>query len=151
MASLPANLSALLTPRAYPHAVREVQLVETHMSWVLLTGEFAYKIKKPVCYSFVDLRSAERRAFYCTEELRLNRRFARNLYIEVCEVTASNGAACIAGQGEVIEHAVRMRQFERAQELDRLIANAGIDPLELASFGRDLAGIHGGLPVGALG
>ncbi|HEX6259061.1 MAG TPA: aminoglycoside phosphotransferase, partial [Woeseiaceae bacterium] len=84
MAPLPDNLTALLTPQAYPHAVKDVQLVETHMSWVLLTGEFAYKIKKPVCYSFVDLRSAARRAFYCKEELRLNRRFARNLYIEVC-------------------------------------------------------------------
>jgi hypothetical protein len=148
MTSLPANLSDLLSPEAYPHAVRDLQLVETHMSWVLLTGDFAYKIKKPVCYSFVDLRSAERRSFYCTEELRLNRRFARNLYIEVCAVTAQNGAACMAGQGKVVEHAVRMRQFERAEELDCLLANAGVDPVELAAFGRDLAGIHGGLPVG---
>src|SRR5690606_21049437 len=90
MAPLPAPCSTLLEPRAYPHAVDDVQVVETHMSWVLLTGEFAYKIKKPVHYSFVDLRSAERRAFYCREELRLNRRFARNLYIEVCEITVAD-------------------------------------------------------------
>lgn len=147
MAPFPENLSALLTAEAYPHAVADVQLVETHMSWVLLTGEFAYKIKKPVCYSFVDLRSAERRAFYCGEELRLNRRFARNLYIEVCEITASGGRVQVAGQGEVVEHAVRMRQFEQAQELDRLLNAAGIDPPELSAFGRDLAGIHAQLPV----
>ena len=147
MASLPENLSSLLSPQAYPHPARNIQLVETHLSWVLLTGEFAYKIKKPVCYSFVDLRSAERRAFYCAEELRLNRRFARNLYIEVCEVTEANGAARVAGQGRVIEHAVRMRQFDGAEELDRLLADAGIDPSELAAFGRELAAIHGGLPV----
>jgi hypothetical protein len=147
MASLPDILSALMTPQAYPHAVRDVQLVETHMSWVLLTGEFAYKIKKPVCYSFVDLRSAERRAFYCSEELRLNRRFARNLYIEVCAITASRGRASVAGQGRTIEHAVRMRQFEGTQELDRLLADGGIEPPELGTFGEDLAIIHEGLPV----
>src|SRR5690606_32817508 len=90
MAFLPDPLSERLEPEAYPHAVGEVQLVETHMSWVLLTGKFAYKIKRPVNYSFVDLRSPERRAFYCREELRLNRRFARNLYIEVCEITVAD-------------------------------------------------------------
>lgn len=147
MASLPDNLSSLLTPQAYPHAVTDVQLVETHMSWVLLTGEFAYKIKKPVCYSFVDLRSAERRAFYCEEELRLNRRFARNLYIEVCDITVSDGKASVAGQGQIVEHAVRMRQFDRAQELDRLLVDAKVDPPELDALGRDLAGIHAQLPV----
>jgi aminoglycoside phosphotransferase family enzyme/predicted kinase len=117
------------------------------MSWVLLTGEFAYKIKKPVNYSFVDLRSPERRAFYCREELRLNRRFTRNLYIEVCEITVTDGTASIAGQGEAVDHAVRMRQFEASQELDRLLADSRIEPVELDSFGRELAAIHRQLPV----
>jgi len=147
MATLPDPFSTLLEPRAYPHAVDDVQVVETHMSWVLLTGEFAYKIKKPVHYSFVDLRSAERRAFYCREELRLNRRFARNLYIEVCEITVADGKASVAGRGEVVEHAVRMRQFDGSQELDRLLADGGIEPGELDSFGRELAAIHRQLPV----
>jgi aminoglycoside phosphotransferase family enzyme len=61
MSSLPDHLHALLYPRAYPHPVRVVDLIETHISWVLLTGKFAYKIKRPVHYSFVDLRSAEQR------------------------------------------------------------------------------------------
>src|SRR5690606_16050281 len=122
-------------------------LVETHMSWVLLTGEFAYKIKKPVCYAFVDLRSPERRAFYCAEVLRLNRRFARDLYIEVCEVTASDGEAKMAGQGEVLEHAVRMRQFGRSAELDRLLRDERIEPAEMEAFGRRLADIHMKLPA----
>src|SRR5690606_13198519 len=125
MAALPDPLATLLKPQAYPHAVADVRLVETHMSWVLLTGEFAYKIKKPVSYSFVDLRSAERRAFYCREELRLNRRFARNLYIEVCAITVADGTASVAGEGEVVDHAVRMRQFDGSKELDRLLAGNG--------------------------
>jgi aminoglycoside phosphotransferase family enzyme len=62
---LPEHLAALLHPRAYPHPVQSVELVETHISWILLTGEFAYKIKRPVRYPFIDLASAERRAFFC--------------------------------------------------------------------------------------
>lgn len=69
--SLPGRLRALLTPAAYPHPVGAIELVQTHISWVLLTGSFAYKIKRPVNYAFIDLRSAERRAFSCREELRL--------------------------------------------------------------------------------
>ena len=68
--SLPQQLLPLLYPEAYPHPVQKVRPVETHISWILLTGEFAYKIKRPVHYSFVDLRSAEHRAFLCQEELR---------------------------------------------------------------------------------
>jgi len=145
--ALPAHLSALLKPEAYPHRVRRVQLVRTHMSWVLLTGEFAYKIKRPVHYAFVDLREPERRAFFCDEELRLNRRFATDLYLEVCKITSSEGQARMGGQGPAIEHAVRMRQFARKEELDRLLAAEHIAPRELEAFGRDLAAIHAQLPV----
>ena len=144
---LPAHLGALLTPQAYPHAVDTIELIETHISWVLLTGPFAYKIKRPVRYAFVDLRSPERRSFCCTEEVRLNRRFAPELYLEVCEVTAREGEARIGGDGPVIERAVRMRQFRREDELDRLLAAAKIEPAELETFGRDLASTHSGLPV----
>src|SRR5690348_18325390 len=83
-ASLPGALAGLLEPRAYPHPVDEVELVTTHISWVLLAGDYAYKIKRPVRYPFIDLTSSERRRFLCEEELRLNRRFAPELYIDVC-------------------------------------------------------------------
>lgn len=145
---LPIHLRALLTPQAYPHAVDTIELIETHISWVLLTGPFAYKIKRPVHYAFVDLRSPERRSFCCAEEVRLNRRFAPELYLEVCDITArEGGAARIAGDGPVIERAVRMGQFRREDELDRLLAAAKIKPAELECFGRDLANIHSELPV----
>jgi aminoglycoside phosphotransferase family enzyme len=116
MAELPRHLAGLMSPTAYPHAVQELQLVETHISWVVLTGEYAYKIKRPVVYPFVDLRSAERRAFYCAEELRLNRRFAPDLYLAVCEVREEGGSVHIGGKGRIVEHCVKMRQFERSEE-----------------------------------
>jgi uncharacterized protein len=149
-ATLPEHLAGLLQPWAYPHPVSEVSLVETHLSWILLTGEFAYKIKRPVCFSFLDLRSPERRAHFCHEELRLNRRFVPQVYVDVCAIRVTEGEARIGGTGELIEHAVKMRQFRREDELDNLLAQARIDREELASFGRELASIHGGLPVAEL-
>jgi aminoglycoside phosphotransferase family enzyme/predicted kinase len=145
--ALPRHLHGLLLPAAYSHAVDSVELVQTHLSWVLLTGRFAYKIKRPVQYPFIDLRAAEHRAFLCHEELRLNRRFAAELYLEVCTITAGNGKARIGGDGEIIEHAVRMIQFGRQDELDRLLAAGRIEPATLEAFGRNLADIHSRLPV----
>jgi aminoglycoside phosphotransferase family enzyme/predicted kinase len=136
-----------MQPQAYAHEVRGIQLIETHISWVLLTGEFAYKIKRPVVYPFLDLRSAERRGFYCTEELRLNRRFAPDLYLEVCDIREDQGAARIGGSGRVIERCVKMRQFPRDRELDRLLAAGHIEAVALERFGQGLADIHAGLPV----
>ena len=147
MSVLPGHLQALLSAEAYPHPVQTVQLVETHVSWVLLAGEFAYKIKRPVQYSFVDQRSLEQRQFLCQEEVRLNHRFAPELYLGVCPVTQRAGAAQMAGVGPVIEHAVKMVRFSRDNELDRLLEAGGIEPAELDLFGHDLAGIHGRLPV----
>jgi uncharacterized protein len=147
MSCLPEHLQALLNPQAYPHPVQRVQLVETHISWVLLTGEFAYKIKRPVRYPFVDLRSAEHREFLCHEEVRLNRRFAPEIYLDVCAITCADGKARLGGAGRAIEHAVKMRQFAPEDELDRLLETARIAPAELEAFGRELACIHSDLPA----
>lgn len=147
MGSFPAHLQALLHARAYPHAVQSVELIETHISWILLTGEFAYKIKRPVHYDFVDLRSAERRALLCHEEVRLNRRFAAELYVRVCPISVQAGESQIDGPGPAIEHAVQMRQFARSEELGQLLAHRAIAPAALSSFGADLARIHATLPL----
>jgi aminoglycoside phosphotransferase family enzyme/predicted kinase len=140
--SLPAELQELLKPEAYPHAVEAVQLVETPISWVLLTGACAYKIKRPVRLEYVDQRSAQRRAELCAEELRLNRRFAPELYLGVRSIARADGRLVVGGGGEVVEHAVCMHQFDRSQELDRLLASGGVAPGELADFGTRLAATH---------
>jgi aminoglycoside phosphotransferase family enzyme/predicted kinase len=147
LGSFPASLAFLQTAEAYPHPVERVRLIETHVSWVLLAGAFAYKIKRPVCYPFVDMRSPEQRHFYCREELRLNRRFAPDLYLDVVPITSDGVRARIEGTGNVIEHAVRMRQFDTREELDRLLAEGREEPGELAEFGEHLAEIHDRLPM----
>jgi aminoglycoside phosphotransferase family enzyme/predicted kinase len=147
MHNLPEHLRGLLQPDAYPHPVRDIRVIETHISWVLLTGDFAYKLKRPVHYSFIDQRDPERRAFLCAEELRLNRRFAPQLYLGVSRIVATPDGLRVQDDGPAVEHAVRMRQFDGDEQLDRLIDSARIDAGELEDFGRDLADIHARLPV----
>src|SRR5450631_1402102 len=81
------NIDALLKRTAYPHAVSEIKLRETHISWVILTGEYAYKIKKRVTLEFLDTTTMATRHFLCNEELRLNKRLAPDLYLEVVPIT----------------------------------------------------------------
>lgn len=157
--TLPRSLEGLLGPGAYSHPIGEVELVTTHISWIFLAGDYAYKIKRPVCYPFIDLTSLERRRFLCQEELRLNRRFAPELYLEVCRVVAAEGMARMGGPdsaGEpgsapgteaILDYAVRMRRFPRAEELDRLLDARRIEPQELERFGHELAQLHARLPA----
>lgn len=143
-------LAGLLTARAYPHPVGAISVIETPISWVVLAGEFAYKIKRPVRYPFIDQRAAERRHWLCAEELRLNRRFAPQLYLEVCPIVRA-GASVRVHLGSpateaVIEYAVRMRRFAAADVLDRRLAEGRIAPQALETFGQALADMHSTLP-----
>lgn len=146
MAGLPEDLKALEEPEAYPHPVSGVRLLETPISWVLLTGDVAYKIKRPVRLPFVDLTSRDHRRHLCFEELRLNRRFAPELYLGVSAITRTPSGVRIAGRGEVVEHAVRMRQFDPAQSLATLLEAGEADAASLAEFGASIAAIHETLP-----
>ena len=128
---MPSLIQSLLDPRCYPHPVAQVRVIETHISWLLLTGNYAYKLKKPVKLPFVDFSTLERRHHYCLEELRLNRRFAPELYLDVVAVTGSLARPSIAGDGPAIEFAVKMREFPQDALLDRrLVARDGDSPAQ---------------------
>lgn len=122
-------LADLSQPQAYPHPVQSIEVVQTHISAVFLTGDHAYKLKKPLNLGFLDFSSVEKRAFYCKEELRLNRRLAPNLYLDVLPVTEMDGHARIGGEGEPIDYVLHMRQFDPEQQLDRLLERGelGVD------------------------
>jgi hypothetical protein len=129
-------LTGLLRPKAYPHPVDRVELVETHISWVLLTGEFAYKVKKPVELGFLDFRELDRRRFFCEQEVRLNRFWAPELYLDVVPIGMRDGQPRVGGNGPAVEYAVRMRQFDQALRLDHQLEAgrlSGHDMLELAA------------------
>lgn len=104
-------IAALDNPLAFGHPIRYLRLIETHISWIILTGDYAYKIKKPVDFGFLDFSTLEKRHFYCCEELRLNRRFAPEIYLELVEIRGSESAPRLHGSGDVIEYAIKMLEF----------------------------------------
>ena len=113
-------IKALSEAGAYPHKVTAFSIVETHISWVLLTGLYAYKIKKPVNFGFLDFSTLEKRRFFCHEEIRLNRRLAPDLYLDVIPITGHPEQPEMGGAGEAIEYAVKMRQFPSGLTLSEL-------------------------------
>lgn len=118
----PPFIQAMLKPEFYDHPVTSCQLIETHISWVILTGDFVYKIKKPVNYGFLDFSTLKERKFYCEEELRLNRRLAPTLYLDVIALSGSPDSPKIAGKDKAFEYAVKMRQFDPKMQLDHVLA-----------------------------
>jgi aminoglycoside phosphotransferase family enzyme/predicted kinase len=136
------NIDALLTATAYPHAVSEIKLRETHISWVLLTGEYVYKIKKRVTLEFLDTTTLATRHFLCNEELRLNKRLAPDLYLEVVPITQDDEGIKLGGGGTVIDYAVKMRQFDLSQEMPALLVRADVTAQEITRLAERVAEFH---------
>ena len=133
---------AMLQADSYDHPVSNIELIETHISQVFLTGDYAYKIKKPVDFGFLDFRTLAQRKFFCEEELRLNRRLAPDIYLEVVPITVSAGKIQLRGAGEIIEYAIRMRQFDAHNLLNRLLASAAISHQHILSLADAIADFH---------
>jgi aminoglycoside phosphotransferase family enzyme/predicted kinase len=135
-------IEALLQPAAYDHPVRCVELIETHISWILLTGEYAYKLRKPVNLGFVDFSTPERRHWFSLEELRLNRRLAPELYVEVRSIHGPVRSAHLGGTGAVIDTVVKMRQFSQSQLLPAVLERGELRSDHLEHLAGDLARFH---------
>jgi hypothetical protein len=120
-----------------------VETVETHISWVLLAGDCAYKIKKAVDLGFLDFSTLEKRRFYCAEELRLNRRLAPDLYLEVVPIAGSNAHPVLNGPGTAIEYAVMMRRFPQSCLLDQVLLRGELTPETIDAIARRIAEFHG--------
>jgi aminoglycoside phosphotransferase family enzyme/predicted kinase len=134
-----------MDPRCYGPGVANVRLVETHISWVFLTGRYAYKVKKPVKLPFVDFSTLKRRKHFCEEELRVNRRFAPELYRHVVPIGGSLAAPRI-GRTPAFEYAVEMQEFPSDARLDRRLAADGVPRAAFGELGARLAELHAGLP-----
>ena len=147
----PPHITALGDATCYPHAVERVTRLETHISWVFLTGAYAYKLKKPVQLPFLDFSTLEARRHYCEEELRLNRRFAPELYLEVVEIRGSSHAPRIGGDGPLLDYAVRMRQFPQEALASRLLARGELTAALVLGFAARLADFHSKLPPSPAG
>ncbi|MGM0412622.1 MAG: AAA family ATPase [Pseudomonadota bacterium] len=150
MSDRPVWLRALEDPARYPHAVERVEVIETHISWVVLAGDRAYKFKKPVNLGFVDFSALHLRRYYCREELRRNRPLAGDLYeavIALCGEPEDPALGPDEDGVEAFEYGVRMRRFEESQRLDHLLEAGDLAPAELEDFTTRLAAYHAGTAV----
>lgn len=137
-----ALIAALQNPALYPHPVEGFQLVETHISWVLLTGSYAYKIKKPVNFGFLDFTGLEARKHFCEEELRLNQRLTDDLYLEVVAICGSAEAPVLGGDTPAIEYALKMRQFPQEQLLSAVQARGELGDAHIDALAEQIAAFH---------
>ncbi len=117
----PDYIQTLLDPAIYPHPVEAVELVQTHISFVLLAGDFVYKFKKPVNFGFLDFSTLEKRKQCCEQELILNRRLCPDIYLGLVRVTVDNGTLVLDGRGEVVEYGVKMVRMPEDRMMGRII------------------------------
>src|SRR5271166_6668972 len=139
-------IEELLSAAVFPHEVARLQLRETHISWVILTGPFAYKVKKGIKLDFCDATTLARRRSLCEEEIRLNRRLAADLYTDVVPITRDPSGLRIGGTGPTVEYAVRMKQFDASEEMHALLSRFEISIAEVTRLADRLAKFHTEVP-----
>jgi uncharacterized protein len=144
--SLADKVRFLRRPEAYHPPARSVSAIETHMAWVFLSGEYAYKLKKPVHYEFLDFRTLAARRRTCWEEVRLNRRLAPHVYLGVVPLTLEpDGGLALGGSGPVTDWLVRMRRLPSDGMLDRVLAAGTWSPEDLGPAAELLARFYASL------
>lgn len=133
---------ALLNPEAYPHKPQKIELVQTQMSFIFLTGEYVHKIKKPVNLGYLDYTTLEKRRFFCHQELELNRRLCPGAYLAVVPIVEEKGGLRIEGQGKAIEYAVKMKQLPQDRMMDALLRRGQVTPEMVATVADKLMVFH---------
>jgi aminoglycoside phosphotransferase family enzyme/adenylate kinase family enzyme len=142
MPDISGLIAALSDPHIYPEPASSVKFIQTQMSCVFLTGEYAYKIKKPVNLGYVDYTTLEKRLYFCEQEIKLNRRLCPEAYLEVVPVTFDGGNYALSGRGEIVEYVVKMRRLPDDRLLDNLLRQNAVTPEMMERVARKLADFH---------
>ena len=143
MPQLPELVQALLNPKAYPETPpQRIELAQTQMSFVFLTDDYVYKVKKPVNLGYLDYTTLDKRDFYCQREVELNRRLCPAAYLGVVPIRRDKGNISIDGQGEIIEYAVKMRRLPQQAMMNVLLTNNKVSPQMVTSVAQKLAEFH---------
>jgi len=136
-------VAALQTPEIYPEHPAKVDLVQTHVSAIFLTGEHAYKVKKPVDFGFLDFSTLEKRKFFCQQEVVLNRRLCPEIYLGVVEIRLHQGRVFLGeGPGAIVEYAVLMKQLPQDCMMERWLSRGDIPPALLHKIAAKIAHFH---------
>ncbi|MCT7953811.1 AAA family ATPase [Laspinema palackyanum] len=145
---LPQAIAEMMQGDFYPHPVQEpITLMQTHASFLLLTGDYVYKVKKPVNFGFLDYSTLEKRHHFCDEELRLNQQIAPELYLEVVTVTKKGSHLELNGKGEPVEYALKMRQFPQESLLIHQFEQGQLTQEQMEQLGQVVAEFHRQTPT----
>ena len=125
---IPSLKKALLNPEIYPDHPGAIKFIETHISLLFLTGNYVYKLKKPVDFGFLDFTSLAKRKFFCEQEVKLNRRLSPEIYLGVIKITKEGERISLDGRGELVEYAVKMKQISEELLMDRLLERKQVTP-----------------------
>ena len=142
MAQLTKMVQALLKPEAYPEPTKRVELEQTQMSFIFLTDEYVYKVKKPVNLGYLDYTTLEKRKFYCHKEVELNSRLCPDIYLGVVPITRHQGRFSIATEGKAIEYAVKMRRLPRELMMDVLLEKNSVSAEMITRLAEKLVAFH---------
>ena len=134
-------IEALANPEAYEEEVGQIELKQTHISYVFLTRKFVYKVKKAVNFGFLDFSTLEKRRYFCEKELELNKRLCGDMYLEVVPITKSD-LIKIGGKGKVIEYAVRMRRIPEEKIMTRLLEKGKVDIKTIKKLAKIISSFH---------
>ncbi len=142
--NLPPLVQKMLQPEFYPHPVQTpIQLCQTHISFIVLTGEFAYKIKKSVNFGFLDYSTLENRKFFCHQELRMNQSLAPDLYLEVLPIKQNgNRFSFSLDTDSIVEYALKMRQFSQDDLLINRFKQGKLTLEQMTELGNVVADFH---------
>jgi aminoglycoside phosphotransferase family enzyme len=146
MAAFPPLVQAMLDPSFYPHHPPQVDLVQTHISYLFLCGGIVYKVKKPVDFGFLDFTTLEQRGFFCQQEVRLNKRFSPDVYLGVVPISLVGGSFRLGDETAVVEYAVKMRRINEEHMLYRLLQAGRAGPETMQRIGGHLASAYATIP-----
>ncbi|MES2534325.1 MAG: hypothetical protein V4632_00490 [Pseudomonadota bacterium] len=141
--ALESKVAFLRQAASYQESAWRVEALETHMSWVFLTDKHAYKLKKPVCYEFIDFRTLDARRFFCEEEVRLNRRLAASVYLGVIALTVTtSGHLQLGGEGTVVDWLIKMHRLPAQHMLDYAISHGTVTDKDMCRVAVLLTGFY---------
>jgi aminoglycoside phosphotransferase family enzyme len=142
MSELPELIQKLLDPEAYPSPIKEIELMQTQMSFVFLGNEYVYKVKKPVNLGYLDYSTLEKRRFFCQREVELNQRLCPDAYLGVVPITRQRGEVFMEGKGKAVEYAVKMRRLPKEAMMDVLLAADKVSQKMVTEVAKKMAEFH---------
>ena len=137
------QVNKLLSEGKFPEFTHDRELIETHISWVIIGDQFVYKIKKPIQYSFLDFSTVELRKHFCEREIELNKRLTEGIYIDVQPIYDRDDYLVIGGnEGKLLDHAVRMHKIDREKQMDVLLEKNNVTGTDIENLAKRIAHFH---------